>query len=170
MLVFPLGGLVYTIAVVTCFRVTRRYGDEAWIIAGAICWAFVATYWLLLWHKSVRWEGRVHTTAVAAILSGVVGVMIGAVCNQLERGFGAFAGSTSAILLWLFATCFLWRESQTERARRLNARGRESVVCPTCGYNLTGLAEPRCPECGTRFTLDQFLAAQPSRAGAELGE
>ena len=25
--------------------------------------------------------------------------------------------------------------------------------CLTCGYNLTGLTEPRCPECGTGFTL-----------------
>jgi hypothetical protein len=23
--------------------------------------------------------------------------------------------------------------------------------CPECGYNLTGLREPRCPECGTPF-------------------
>jgi hypothetical protein len=25
------------------------------------------------------------------------------------------------------------------------------VLCPLCGYNLRGLAEPRCPECGYRF-------------------
>ena len=24
-------------------------------------------------------------------------------------------------------------------------------ICPRCGYNLTGLAEPRCPECGGEF-------------------
>src|SRR4051794_40302676 len=27
-----------------------------------------------------------------------------------------------------------------------------AVVCPLCEYNLHGLAEPRCPECGYRFT------------------
>jgi hypothetical protein len=25
------------------------------------------------------------------------------------------------------------------------------LLCPLCGYNLRGLAEPRCPECGYRF-------------------
>ncbi len=26
------------------------------------------------------------------------------------------------------------------------------ILCPTCEYDLRGAAEPRCPECGTRFT------------------
>jgi hypothetical protein len=28
-----------------------------------------------------------------------------------------------------------------------------------CGYNLTGLADPRCPECGQEFTLPAGSAA-----------
>jgi hypothetical protein len=28
---------------------------------------------------------------------------------------------------------------------------REDLACPLCGYNLRGLREPRCPECGYRF-------------------
>lgn len=28
--------------------------------------------------------------------------------------------------------------------------------CPGCRYNLKGLAERRCPECGRRFTLDEL--------------
>src|SRR5688572_1004938 len=28
---------------------------------------------------------------------------------------------------------------------------REDVRCPLCEYDLRGLAEPRCPECGYRF-------------------
>ena len=171
MLLFPLAGLVYTVAIVVYFRMSG-YGDQeiGWIFAGAVTWAFVATYWILLWRNSVRWDTRIHTTIVAAIVAGVVGLVLGAICNTIERGFGAFVGSTSAILLWLVATCFLWRESPTERADRLAGTGRDGVVCPTCGYNLTGLKEPRCPECGSQFTLDQLLAAQPNRAGMELGE
>ena len=27
-------------------------------------------------------------------------------------------------------------------------------LCETCGYNLYGLPQPRCPECGTTFRAD----------------
>lgn len=35
----------------------------------------------------------------------------------------------------------------------------EGLRCPQCGYNLTGLAEPRCPECGAAFDWAQVRAA-----------
>ena len=31
------------------------------------------------------------------------------------------------------------------------------VLCPLCNYNLRGLVEPRCPECGYRFDWDELL-------------
>ncbi|MBX2852827.1 MAG: hypothetical protein KTR15_13915 [Phycisphaeraceae bacterium] len=27
---------------------------------------------------------------------------------------------------------------------------------PECGYNMRGLTEAKCPECGSKFTLDQL--------------
>ena len=33
----------------------------------------------------------------------------------------------------------------------------ESICCPLCEYNLRGLSEPRCPECGYRFDWDALL-------------
>jgi predicted amidophosphoribosyltransferase len=32
-----------------------------------------------------------------------------------------------------------------------------ALRCPTCAYDLTGLTEPRCPECGNRFDLDDIV-------------
>lgn len=32
----------------------------------------------------------------------------------------------------------------------------QTLHCPTCGYNLTGLPENRCPECGKRFSLERL--------------
>jgi hypothetical protein len=34
-------------------------------------------------------------------------------------------------------------------------RAIRSRECRRCGYNLTGLLEPRCPECGEPFGTDQ---------------
>ena len=38
-------------------------------------------------------------------------------------------------------------------ARFRSKRVRSYRVCWKCGYNLTGLTEPRCPECGTAFNV-----------------
>lgn len=35
----------------------------------------------------------------------------------------------------------------------------EEIHCPLCEYNLRGLAEPRCPECGYRFEWPNLLDA-----------
>jgi hypothetical protein len=33
----------------------------------------------------------------------------------------------------------------------------EEIACPLCGYNLRGLSEPMCPECGYRFDWPDLL-------------
>src|SRR3954463_9889278 len=35
------------------------------------------------------------------------------------------------------------------------------VLCPLCDYNLRGLADPRCPECGHRF--DWEIVTDPKK-------
>lgn len=48
-------------------------------------------------------------------------------------------------------------------------RGRATVddgrLCDKCGYNLTGLPEPRCPECGKPFTRRGTLEQQSGDTG-----
>ena len=34
---------------------------------------------------------------------------------------------------------------------------KEEVHCPLCDYNLRGLIEPRCPECGFKFAWPDLL-------------
>ncbi len=36
-----------------------------------------------------------------------------------------------------------------------------SIPCPLCEYDMRGLPEPRCPECGARFTWKELLEDRP---------
>ncbi|MCZ6654042.1 MAG: HEAT repeat domain-containing protein [Planctomycetota bacterium] len=38
----------------------------------------------------------------------------------------------------------------------------DGTLCPTCGYTIVGLPEPRCPECGNQFTPHDLEASPPS--------
>ncbi len=39
----------------------------------------------------------------------------------------------------------------------------EEITCPLCEYNLRGLVDPRCPECGYRFTWREMLDPERRR-------
>lgn len=61
------------------------------------------------------------------------------------------------ITIWIamLVGMFLWkpfRNRPVRRAIRQIISERGYPTCVQCGYNLTGLVEPRCPECGTGFT------------------
>jgi hypothetical protein len=49
--------------------------------------------------------------------------------------------AVATLASYFLARRLLWRPSEQRR----------DTVCRKCGYNLTGLTEPRCPECGTPF-------------------
>jgi hypothetical protein len=40
---------------------------------------------------------------------------------------------------------------------------KEDLKCPLCDYNLRGLTEPRCPECGFQFTWQELFDAERDR-------
>jgi len=72
----------------------------------------------------------------------------------LMPGLGATAGLERSLIirLWALVILFgLWPLWCFFRGPLRRARRRAAGCCPPCGYNLTGLIEPRCPECGTEF-------------------
>jgi len=171
-LMVPLAGLLYVVVVVAVDRWLNAEESVEWLVADLATWVGVMVYWWLLWRSAVRWTRRrtigTLATAVAAASVGAGGGLLAALVGH-DSVFGPFVAGVLTITLWLGATVFLWRETPAERAARVGAGGASTVTCPTCGYNLTGLADARCPECGSRFTLDELLAAQPARvASAEL--
>lgn len=69
--------------------------------------------------------------------------------------------------LWFLSAAFgLYPALLFLRFLRQTRRDR-SGFCDKCGYNLTGLTEPRCPECGKEFD-HAGLAPQPSIANRPL--
>lgn len=177
--VFPLGGVVYLGVFVfseslmghASYGYSRRRETELFLASGVVTWLAVAVYWTMLWRAAVVWtRGRVAGTFGAALGAAALGCCAGALTSiaTAEETFSAFFGGIVAILLWLIGTVFVWRETAAERARRVKGSTRYAVTCPTCGYNLTGLSEARCPECGTRFTLDELLAAGQAKTEVEI--
>lgn len=146
---------------------------EEYALCGIVTYGIVIVYWWVLWGRSVSWVGLRSFLTVASIPGAAV---VGTGLYYLLALAGGrkgpvFVGSAATPVLWVLATVFLWRETAAERSARLKqstGAGGAGVSCPTCGYNLTGLTATRCPECGSQFTLDELLASQPGREGAEL--
>ena len=99
----------------------------------------------------------------AAVCVGVIGSVLAP--QYFERRIGAYfsvsrtrlfgilvTGLAVAAVVWAIQR--LWYKPLRDQVRReLIARG--IPVCLRCGYNLTGLSEPRCPECGEPFVRDE---------------
>jgi hypothetical protein len=172
-LMFPLAVLVFFLTFFTYLvGASYRREQDGLVLAGFIGCAFVAVYWLALWHKTVNWtpQRRINTILAAlgaALAAFAIGFLMGQAMHEDDIEFSIFVMTLIAPLIWVFATILIWRETPDERAARLN-QSASAIVCPTCGYNLTGLSDTRCPECGAQFTLDQLLANQPKREQVEI--
>lgn len=165
-LIVPLAAMVFVMSMVLLVRGGPTLGTvvAVWLLTDFVC----ATYWILLWRPVVRWtQRRVLLTTLsvpAALLFGVVvAVVLRATYGRPSEPMPEMASGAISALAWLVTTVLIWRESPAERAQRHARDGPETVACPVCGYNLTGMRELRCPECGTRFTIDELLRSQPER-------
>ena len=166
-IMFPLATLLYLVVLIPAMNTI----DDAlaFLVATLIVAGFVVFYWIGLWYRSVKWtSGRVTATWVAGVgcllVGAVVGIVIAGSLRGTDEEFAIFLGGLLMIVLWLAASVLLWRETPAERADRIRESAGDVLFCPKCGYNMTGLHEARCPECGSRYTLDQLLAAQRQQA------
>lgn len=172
MLVLPATGAVFILTFVAVVAGSGGQGPPSFgavAMLWTIVYAFVATYWVLLWRSTVRWtRARVRNTALAGLLALAGGLAFAlaliAISRQIPHGIALLLGGGGVPIVWVLATVLLWRETPAERLARMSGlAGNPTVLCPVCGYNLSGLREARCPECGGTFTLDQLAAGQPQR-------
>lgn len=56
-------------------------------------------------------------------------------------------------LVTVVAAAVVWRNGYNRGWRQARSA---PPMCPVCNYNLTGLSQCQCPECGTKFNLEQL--------------
>ncbi|HOB75016.1 MAG TPA: zinc ribbon domain-containing protein [Phycisphaerae bacterium] len=164
MMLLPLALVVYLLVAF----ITLGFSDElevSLLAATLVTALFVAVYWLRLWRDTVNWTNnrRVLTigSGAACILLGILAAALWNTLTEIdELSFAIFMAGVVAMLSWLPITVMIWKETPSERAERLSRSAFGVLFCPRCGYNMTGLREARCPECGAQFTLNQLYAAQ----------
>lgn len=171
LLMLPLAAVVYgvTIAILIEFLFPFPREDAAFAISGLVTSTFMAAYWIVLWRRTVRWtRARIVLTGGAVLAAAAGGGAVGGVGSIVDSGFGIFIGWIFANLAWLALTVFAWQETKTERAARIRTGTSRVVTCPRCGYNMTGLGQAACPECGASFTLDELIDSQPEQAATDF--
>ncbi len=138
-----------------------QYEDETgtpFLLSNALAAGVLMIGWWAVWRTSVHWTAaRVGLTILAAagamaaawlVVLGNDALLGGDIHSVHPRDLGG----DCAAAVWIGATAYLWPGGPTRHIARL--------PCPRCGYDLRGLHEARCPECGTQYTLDGLLAAQ----------
>lgn len=162
LLMLPLGAVAYIVALVSLmYALGWPNQDFVFFLTGLITSVLVGLYWVLLWRRTVRWTRRRVAGTVLAVFGALASaLLLGLLVRVVAPGpLSVFVGTLGGLFLWLTATIFIWSESTQERIDRLRGAGIESVVCPSCGYNMTGLRVTTCPECGARFTVEELMAA-----------
>jgi len=164
MLLLPTAGAVFLLLMAPALAQPQG-PSQLWMLSAWLgVYTYITAYWTLLWKGYVRWTRfRLYATAAAWPAVMALGAAFGLVFQQLTRApveVAILVGGGVPPIVWTLATVLLWRETTSERAARLTTLRGGGVLCPICSYNLTGLREARCPECGVHFTLEQLFAAQ----------
>lgn len=151
--------LVSGLWVVTFMTIAEWTNSEqaGWTTANLLGGVFTAAGWV--W----AWRGRVTFTPTTR--AGTLGLALALI---VVCGASAFISSGPAWIdsmsltlpllaagAYMIGTAWIWREC----ADLGMTFDRPYPLCPQCGYNMTGLTQARCPECGQSYTLDRLFAA-----------
>jgi hypothetical protein len=134
--------------------------DVPWLFIGIVAAAWI--FWFLIFAlvgggQWTRRFGRMYRTLIGGtILELLITIPIDV---QVRRRTNCYCGEGTFFSLAIGLTAILWAFGPgvailflVRRQQRLADTGR----CLQCGYNLRGLEQPRCPECGTPFQLTRL--------------
>ncbi len=109
--------------------------------------------WMMIWRRQMLRSRRpVAGILVIAIASAAGGYAAWYVTDDSWLHLGEIIGPWFAMSVWIAGTAFAWRRPPLEIES--DAAGARLVIrCPKCGYDLRGVRELRCAECGAPFQL-----------------
>lgn len=121
-----------------------------------LCHLVTIVVWAVLWGRRAKWTARV--VAGVSILATLA--MVSAVSPAIDKHFGLWrplrdSAPMIGLAIWLAGTAWLWRRPSSVVAGEVVHS--DSIRCPQCNYNLKGLKEVHCPECGWTSTVDQLV-------------
>jgi peptidoglycan/LPS O-acetylase OafA/YrhL len=118
--------------------------------------------------KAAYWAERVRLVKVTAVPAGLVVLvfmilLVAPLRGFLMKWFGSLTTGASCVLIplvvlsgavWYGGFRAFVREPMRKRLRA-SLRSHGLLLCIHCGYDLRGVGESRCPECGDAFTKPQ---------------
>lgn len=156
-LLFPVGFVILLFSRIYSARSLGFSMHSSMQLAGFVTFVTTITCYILIWRGMVNWtRWRQRATVAAVALSHPIGIPLGILISQGDDDFGWFLSAVLPIAVVVLASVPIWIQSPFKR----KPLPPMSVPCPQCGYDLRGLSEARCPECGTRFTLEQLVRSQ----------
>ncbi|MCB9838265.1 MAG: hypothetical protein H6813_02910 [Phycisphaeraceae bacterium] len=182
MLILPIAGAVFVLGMVVILSMPSSSKGPPQPAHALILWGAVylvaGFVWIAIWRPVVRWTPRrIGQTVLSGLIALSAGWAFGFTVyvisrHQIPLGIAALLGGGVPPIIWILSTVLVWRETNAERTQRLadGPGGGRPVVCPMCGYDLSGSPEARCPECGAGFTIGRLLAAQPAGAMRSLDD
>lgn len=130
------------------------------VAALLILWAAVLVF---VWRRAIRLHSPRRLTYFVAglLLFGLPLCLWADILWSINLGsyrqmLCQCVGQLLAAAVWLIGTAWLWRDSSAA-GMVMSAADEPIATCPVCNYNLTGLHEVRCPECGWRDTVDGLV-------------
>src|SRR5688572_10959555 len=129
---FPLAGILNFIAYIMVDDHLDSVPEV--LVPVLITCAFVVSFWLLLWRKTVTWtrrrvRGTLIAAAAAVLAAAAVGVIVAFTVPYSADDVAVWVGCALMPLLWIAGTLRVWRETDEERSDRLAGLGAGAVVC-----------------------------------------